>query len=173
MNQFMSCGQFRFDNTATLTTNTTGTTDNSSVQTPITVDCGPGCTLTQGYWKTHNPSFGVKPQGRKGPPIHDWTDAPTWFTNFITPPNGNPYYQASHQFMAALLNRANGASTPQNVDAALGTAWDFFIDPANAPGDSWSDATHTQLVQWGGLFGSYNEGLIGPGHCSEDATSAQ
>jgi len=206
MNQFASCGEFRFDNTATLTTNTTGTTDNSSVQTPISVACAPGCTLTQGYWKTHNPSFGIKPQGRKGPPIHDWSDAPawsswylwqffggtpnptpsgklevaipvqaapTWFTNFTTPPDGNPYYQASHQFMAALLNRANGASVPPNVDAALGEAWDFFINPANVPAVNWSDATSTQLVQWGGLFGSYNEGLIGPGHCSEDASSNQ
>ena len=99
--------------------------------------------------------------------------APTWFANFTTPPKGDAYYNASHQFMAALLNRANGASTPQNVDVALGAAWDFFINPANVPGIKWDDATRTQLIQWGGLFGSYNEGSIGPGHCSEDASSIQ
>ena len=41
------------------------------------------------------------------------------------------------------------------------------------PGIKWDDATRTQLIQWGGLFGSYNEGSIGPGHCSEDASSIQ
>jgi len=203
MNQFAACGLFRLDNTATLTTVDLSRTDNSSLTTPITVDCPSGCTLTQGYWKTHNLSFGVKPQGRKGPPVHDWSAAPawtdwyqwqffngtpaptpdaltpvplplkappTWFTNFDTAPKGNPYYIASHQFMAALLNKANGASAAI-IDAELTAAYTFFLTAI--PTTDWSDAQRALLISWGGTFGSYNEGLIGPGHCSEDQTSQQ
>ena len=203
MDQFAACGNFRFDNTATLTTNTTGTTDDSSLQTPISVDCPQGCTLTQGYWKTHNASFGAdKKGGRKGPPVHDWSAAPawtdwyqwkffggtpdpvpptitavplpvkstpTWFANFTTAPQGNPYYQASHQFMAAVLNVANGAPAGA-INTQLTAAYTFFLT-AN-PNTNWSDSQRTQLLAWNTLFGSYNEGTLSALHCSEDATSS-
>jgi hypothetical protein len=206
MDQFAACGNFRFDNTGTITTNTTGTTDNSTVQTPITVDCPQGCTLTQGYWKTHNPFFGAdKKGGRKGPPVHDWSAAtawatwhtwrffggtpnpvppgvtavpvppvatgnqPSWYSNFVTPPQGNPYYNASHQFMAAMLNVANGAGGgPINTD--LAAAYTFFLT-AN-PSTAWTDEQRAQLIAWNNLFGSYNEGKLAALHCSEDATSS-
>ena len=215
MSQFEpSCGNFRFDNTATLTTDDTGATDNSSLQTPITIDCPQGCTLTQGYWKTHNASFGVgrgKNDVRRGPPIHDWSDAsawtnwnlwrfffgtpspvPTgatpvitavpvppvasgnqvsWFGNFQTAPGGNPYYQASHQFMAATLNVANGA--PQAaINTELGNAYNFFLANTN-PNTNWTADQRAQLLAWSSLFGSYNEGTLGTLHCSEDGTSSR
>jgi len=203
MNAFAACGLFRLDNTATLTTVDRLLTDDSSLQTPITVDCPSGCTLTQGYWKTHNPSFGIKPQGRKGPPIHDWSlvptwadwyqweffggtpapvpagavavplppkAAPTWYTTFVTAPKGNPYYQAAHQFMAAMLNVANGASGAV-VNTELANAYNFFLTAD--PGTAWDDTQRAQLIAWSGLFGSYNEGDIGPGHCSEDPPTQQ
>lgn len=73
---FAACGNFSFDNTATITTNTSGTTEDSSLRRRPRVDCAVSCTLTQGYWKTHNPSFGAnKKTGRKGPPIHLFTRA--------------------------------------------------------------------------------------------------
>jgi len=206
MDQFAACGNFRFDNTATLTKNTSGGTDDSSLQTPISVDCPQGCTLTQGYWKTHNPFFGAdKKGGRKGPPVHDWSAAPawspwhtwsffggtpspvptgktavplpdvangnevSWFANFQTAPKGNPYYQASHQFMAAALNVANGAPLGP-IDTELGNAYTFFLT-AN-PSTDWSDTQSAQLLAWNSLFGSYNEGKLASLHCSEDATSS-
>jgi hypothetical protein len=95
---------------------------------------------------------------------------PTWFTTFDTPPKGNPYHQAAHQFMAATLNVANGASGAV-INSALYNAYSFFLT-AN-PATAWTDDQRTMLLGWSSLFGSYNEGDIGPGHCSEDETSAQ
>jgi hypothetical protein len=191
-----ACGAYTYTNTANFVTDDTQTQGSSNLSIPITWDCPAGCTLTQGYWKTHNSSFGVRNGGRKGPPIHDWTDnvaftnwntwqfyggvptavpspvvgAPSWYTNFDTPPKGNPYYQASHQFMAALLNRANGAGVPTSVSLALTAANDFFL--LAVPTTSWTAEQKTQLLNWSSLFGSYNEGLIsGYPHCSEDGTS--
>lgn len=195
LQSFGSCGAYTYVNTAQFVTNTTATTGTSTLSIPITWDCPAGCTLTQGYWKTHNYSFGVKNGGRRGPPIHDWTDnvaftnwnvwkfyggvptavpspavaAPSWYTTFDTPPKGNPYYQASHQFMAALLNRANGASVPSSVGNALAAANTFFLSAV--PTTSWSPEQKSMLLNWNSLFGSYNEGMIaGYPHCSEDGT---
>jgi hypothetical protein len=211
MSQFPpGCGNYRFDNTATLTTNTTGATASDDLQTPITVECPQACTLTQGYWKTHNASFGAgkgKNAVRRGPPIHDWgalvnvwgpwhtwrffggtpepvpTGAtpvivavpnppignPTWFANFQTAPSGNPYYQASHQFMAAMLNVANGAPLAP-INTELGNAYNFFLTAS--PNTNWSQPQITQLLAWNSLFGSYNEGTLGTLHCTEDGTSS-
>ena len=206
MNTFAACGTFRFDNTATITTNTSGTTDDSSLQTPITVDCPVSCTLTQGYWKTHNESFGAnKKTGRKGPPVHVFSGAaaawdrwdlwrffggtpvpvptgvtavadppdatgnqPSWFKNFSTPPAGNPYYQASHQFMAAMLNLAAG-SPGGVIDSELGDAYDFF---KTANPNSLTAGEKSQLLIWASSFAAYNEGRVGTEHCSEDGTSS-
>lgn len=193
------------------------TADQSLTVVVNSAACETGCTLTRGYWQTHNGSFGLgkgKNSVRRGPPIHDWTVAnrtawngwdlwhffegtpeptvvnastnllypptpvnelpatgnqATWYGTFWTAPAGNPYYQASAQFMAALLNRANGASTPAAVGSALSSAWAFFLtaDPAT----QWSDAQRANLVGWAGTFAQYNEGSAGVRHCDEDATS--
>ena len=99
------------------------------------------------------------------PPIGN----PTWFANFQTAPSGNPYYQASHQFMAAMLNVANGAPLAP-INTELGNAYNFFLTAS--PNTNWSQPQITQLLAWNSLFGSYNEGTLGTLHCTEDATSS-
>jgi hypothetical protein len=53
----LECGLNTHTNTSTLTTNDTNTSTTSSWTINATVECTNGCTLTQGYWKTHNESF--------------------------------------------------------------------------------------------------------------------
>ena len=48
------CGDHTFDNTASFETTDTGATGEDSWQVIVTVACPTGCTLTQGYWKTHS-----------------------------------------------------------------------------------------------------------------------
>jgi len=209
---FAVCGAYDFPNTASFTSDgasefSTPRTGESRFNVPILVACAPaGCTLTQGYWKTHNTLFGAdKNDGRKGPPIHDWSAAtawttwefwrffggtpapvppgvtavpvppvgsPSWFATFTTQPKGNPYYQAAHQFMAAMLNGANGADG-SSVGTELGDAYTFFLTAV--PGTTWSRGERTKLIGWNSLFASYNEGTLigGPPHCDEDGTSAR
>ena len=93
----------------------------------------------------------------------------TWYQIFWTPPAGNAYYSLAHQYMAARLNILNGASAPSSVTAAITTATSLFATytPAQIGALSGSDALRKQFVALAGTLGSYNEGLIGPGHCDE------
>ena len=92
----------------------------------------------------------------------------TWFNVFWTPPKGNTYFNLAHQYQAAKLNSLNGANVPANVATALQDAEEFFDEftPTN-----WPKGKRKDMIEWAGLFGSYNEGTIGPGHCDEDNTS--
>jgi hypothetical protein len=153
------CGPYTVENTASFTS-TAGTTGSSSnTATPLTgsdpvtvnvdVRCPPqGCTLTQGYWKTHNASF------KGGAPADDaWgnigslkelmgfftdgdpasatmtgpnPDGFTWFSVFWTAPKGDAYYNLAHQWMAAVLNVENGATPSADVAAAISGAEAYF-----------------------------------------------
>jgi len=184
----LECGDNRYDNTATLVTNDTQTelTDDASIN--IYVDCVEGCTLTQGYWKTHNASF---PGGasKKADPTWELLDADldtffdkelepfflsgqTWYEVFWTSPRGNQYYNLAHQYMAARLNVLAGAD-PSEVNSALASATTLFEtytpDEIAALKGNTGKELRAQFVELAGVLGSYNEGLIGPGHCTENS----
>ncbi|HEY4512527.1 MAG TPA: hypothetical protein VJH63_02595 [Candidatus Paceibacterota bacterium] len=186
----LECGENDWPNEARFVTNDTQTpgADNWNVHITVT-DCFQGCTLTQGYWKTHNDSF------KGGAPTDDnWDNITTlaelsgffttvnsypvvgpnvppftWFSVFWTSPSGNAYYNLAHQYMAAKLNVLNGAAAPAGVASAITSAEDFFdsYTPASFSALGKKHALRTQVVGWAGTLGSFNEGTIGPGHCDE------
>jgi len=189
----VDCGETNVPNVASYVTDDTETTDDDNWNILVNVDCDEGCTLTQGYWKTHNDAF------HGGAPTDDnWenvgplaeeevffpaTVAPpntdTWFAVFWTAPKGNAYYNLAHQYMAAVLNELNGADVPTEVSDAMDVAEDFFEDytPSEAAnmlkGKNKKDnkPLHQDVISAAGTLGSYNEGAIGPGHCDEDGNS--
>lgn len=192
-----SCEDFTVDNTATVTPDDDPpVSDGWSI--PFDVQCPQGCTLTLGYWKTHNLSFrgGALPDDNWGTITPNaeqtgffTTDAGnsfattgpnippfTWFGVFWTAVKGNAYYNLAQQYMAAKLNILNGAD-PTAVSTAITLAEGLFGDPAPAytPAQidalKGSDPLRQLFISLAGTLGSYNEGSIGPGHCSEDATS--
>lgn len=57
---YAACGDYEFVNTASFKTNDTGTTGSDSWTVKVSVPCAGGCTLTQGYWKTHS-KYGPAP----------------------------------------------------------------------------------------------------------------
>jgi hypothetical protein len=144
----------------------------------VDVPChGNGCTLTLGYWKTHS-KYGpaAKPDatwnllpGGLGPDTTFFLSGQTWLGVFQTPPAGNVYYQLAHQYMAARLNILNGASSTAAVNAAIAWATTFFqtYTPAQAGAFAKNSSIRAQAISAAGTLGSYNEGAIGPGHCSE------
>ncbi|MBM2822538.1 MAG: hypothetical protein HW413_1284 [Thermoleophilia bacterium] len=191
---FADCGEFDVDNTARFITNDTDTTGSASVSIPVHVPCVTGCTLTQGYWKTHS---------NRGPAPLDTTwnllpDQPaafdpdgiqeaqdetffysgqTWYQVFWTPSSGgNAYYILAKQYMAARLNILNGASSTSAVNTALTNATNYFNNPANTPASALnlSKSARNTLLGYAGTLGKYNEGTIrgGPPHCDEDGHSA-
>jgi uncharacterized repeat protein (TIGR01451 family) len=186
------CGEHEVPNTASFETNDqdgedddTGS-DNWNVT--VTIECQEGCTLTQGYWKTHS-EFGPAPEDEdwyligdfdgdgtsEGPGEQFYLSGQTWYQVFWTKPAGNAYYILAKQYMAALLNIASGADSPASVDAAI-TAADALFDvytPAEIGALKGNKQPRPQFISAAGTLGAYNEGTIGPGHCDEDSTSSR
>jgi hypothetical protein len=180
------CGEQNVPNTADLLTNDTGATDESSWNIVVTIPCPEGCTLTMGYWKTHNDSFwGGAPAdpnwsllGPLGEETLFFDTGDTWFEVFWTNPAGRPYYQLAHQWMAAYLNKlsieAIGGSIPAAVQDALDDGADLLDEYDGSEADKTPDikgkdakAIRAEFVELAGILGDFNEGTTGPGHCDE------
>jgi hypothetical protein len=125
------------------------------------------CTYTQGYWKTHGPI----PTGNNTNvwPVTSLTLGTVVYTDlelqaiFDTPAQGNGLISLAHQLIAAKLNIAKGADG-SGVAASLAAA-DALIGGLVIPpvgGGSLPSSTTSSLTA---TLTSYNEGLIGPGHC--------
>lgn len=140
-----------------------------------TLDCGSeeGCTLTQGYWKTHTPL--VCATDPDSPLCIEWPvdsltlgtvsyDVEELVSVLNTPAAGNGLIALAHQLIAAKLNVANGAdgsavaTAMADADTLIGG---LVIPPVGsgylAPSDT------SALIA---ALSSYNEGATGPGHCS-------
>ncbi len=140
-----------------------------------------GCTRSKGYWKNH---AGLGPQEDMVTallPIHlgsadsaaamGVTDARTavdilQMQTYGAPSNGITKLYA--QLLAAKLNIAAGADGA-DADAVI-TEADLFV--GNHDWQSWGQLSkdeQKQVLTWMGTLGEYNEGLIGPGACGENA----
>ncbi|HKH61931.1 MAG TPA: hypothetical protein VKA49_13915, partial [Flavitalea sp.] len=149
--------------------NTLQRSDFTSTKSCNTLECrsGEGCTLTQGYWKTHGPI----PAGNN---VNEWdvtelTLGTVLYTDlqlqsiFDTPAAGNGLIALAHQLIAAKLNIANG-SDPTDIAAAIAAAdaliGGLVIPPVGA-GSLPASATSSLIT----ALANYNEGATGPGHC--------
>ena len=183
---YEQCGdQPSIDNTAKFVTNDTKTEGQDSVSIPVHVPCN-GCTLTIGYWKTHadpnsprnNPDETLKVLESVGGTI--WLGTPNGTKSVaVTSSNvvsilkfdgSNGIKKLQAQLLAAKLNEANGAAVPTGVQDTIKAA-DLFLAANGA--SSWDSLTRTQknqVLTWMNKLDQYNNGLIGPGHCSEEST---
>lgn len=110
-----------------------------------------GCTYTQGYWENHG----------------DWpATAQVDFCGFsglellMLPVEGNAWMNLAHQFIAAELNVANGASTTCDLDVAMHEAQQLLEKCELV-----DDADISAALQLAAMLDDYNNGEIGPGHC--------
>ncbi|NJO14271.1 MAG: hypothetical protein HC877_00535 [Thioploca sp.] len=178
------------DNTATFTSteDNSNTTGSDSEHVPVCLPQNDSCTLTQGYWKTH--SIHGKAPASEGwyvfaptnvagvvdnSVIVNLADQPffksapqTYYDVLWTPPKGNAYYNLAHQWIAAYLNWINGASMPADVNNAFIEGWKLLAayTPAQVKADK---KIANQFKLWYPILDSYNNGLVGPGHCSDDS----
>ena len=81
-----------------------------------------------------------------------------------TAPQGNAYYILAHAFIAAKLNGLNGADTSA-ISSQLDWAEAFFA--ANTPSTQLSKVERLEVLTKATILDQYNNGYIGPGHCSE------
>jgi len=158
------CGDYKVENTASLST---GASDSWTVN--VHVPCLEGCTLTQGYWKTHS-EYGPAPYDDTWAQLSDGADTlffdkgASWYEVLWTPPKkGDVYYILAHQYIAAYLNGLNGADT-----STLGTA----LTDAAALLDEYDTKSiprsiRPSFINLASTLDQYNNGYTGPGHCSE------
>ncbi len=121
-----------------------------------------GCTLTQGFWKTHPDEWPVDELEIGGITY----DENALLALLRTPVRGDASLALAHQLIAALLNVASGASPIATIDQAQD--WmsahgsgplPYGIAPSSTDGPA-----ATALTE---LLGAYNEGESGPGHCGD------
>jgi hypothetical protein len=166
---YEQCGDYTVKNTATFRTTDTGITGSDSWTINVHVPCMGGCTLSQGYWKTHS-KYGPAPYDNTWAKIGEDTifylSGQTWYQVLWTPPaGGNAYYILAKQYVAAQLNILNGAASTAQVDAAISSATTFFN--TYTPSSTLSKTVRNNALSNASILERYNKGYIGPGHCSE------
>lgn len=195
-----ACGASSFTNTASYATvddaNDTDEADTAEYTVAIDVPCPEGCTLTLGYWKTHNATFhggapadpnwfligDVDGDGDSEGELEDFFDTgKTWYEVFWTNVSGRPYYQLAHQWMAAYINALSiqdlGGSIPASVQTALTTGAALLDEYDGSEAGKNPDikgknasSIRAQFTSLAGTLGAFNEGDLGPGHCDDDGT---
>jgi len=166
-----ACGTYEVANTASFVTNDNGNTGSDNWTVHVTVPCA-GCTLTQGYWKTHS-SHGPAPYDDTWD-LRDGGDALFLGTGksyyeilWTVPKGGNAYIILAHQYIAAELNKLNGAYVPPEVQSAMDEAEELLIKYEEKLSIPKKGADREWAIELYELLDDYNNGYIGPGHCSE------
>lgn len=129
--------------------------------------CSPikGCTRTQGYWKSKPGVLWPAPYSRDA---MFFSSGLTWQQILHTPSQGgNAYLILAHQYIAAVLNRASGASAPSSLQAIINKATSWFSSGVNL--DSCSGSACETQKNWAGLLDTYNNGLYpgAPSKCPD------
>jgi hypothetical protein len=166
---YSAAGSYPVDNTVTVTSSD-GATNSSSAHVTVNVPSN-GCTLTIGYWKNH------QSQTAKYLPI--WLGIPNASASVqvMIPTQASSVLgfggQASNgfnkllgQLLGAKLDIASGADS--SAVASTISAADAFL--ASHPASSWSTlakAQQQQVNSWMSQLDNYNNGLTGPGHCTQ------
>jgi hypothetical protein len=171
---YSTCGQYTVNNTAAFVTNDTKTSAADSWTVNVNVPCG-GCTLTIGYWKTH---AGFGPQkdmvtklllqwlGTEGGAKSVKVESAGQAVTILSTMGSNGIDKLKAQLLAAKLNIKNGASNAA-VASTITAADEFLAATSSADWGSLSKTEQGKVLGLMSTLDKYNNGLIGPGHCSQ------
>lgn len=170
---FAVCGPFEVVNTAWYVGKSTGASEAATWTVGGEVPCATGCSLTPGYWKTHS-EYGPAPYDGTWAQLPQGADTPFFASGgsyygvlWTSPAGGNAYYILAHAYIAAALNRLNGADFAAAQDAFdAATALFQAYGPSSAALGKKGFA-RSQAIALAETLDRYNNGLIGPGHCDE------
>lgn len=169
------CGDYSFNNLASLITNDTGIEARDNWNLLIHVPCQ-GATLTIGYWKTHA-GFGPQndmvsdllpiwlgtPGGGKSVEVTTTAGAVKLLGMNGDASNGiNKLYA---QLLAAKLNIVNGADDTA-VKSTIASTDSFLAANDESSWSKLSKADKTKVLNWMTTLDNYNNGIIGPGHAT-------
>lgn len=131
------------------------------------------CTHTKAYWKTHA-------KGKKKDPAWDLIEPDGKKTKFFKsqksyykvlwnrPRRGNVYYLLAYEYIAAELNKLNGAEFSE-IKGAFDKATELFEEyaPKKTERLRKNNDLRKQFLELAKELRSYNTGEIGPGHCDD------
>jgi len=125
-----------------------------------------GCVRGLGFWKNNTSSW---PSGYDpGAPF--FNSGVTWLQALDpSQTNGsNGYYNLSHQYIAAVLDQANGACVPAGVQGLLDDAADFFANNGTASATCSTPSSCGLQKTWAATLATFNEGTYpgGPAACT-------
>jgi hypothetical protein len=147
--------------TNTPTRTPTPTPTNTPTNTPTPTPTPAGCTLTQGYWKNHPEDWPVSSL-QLGSVVYTKAQL---LSILSTPVKGNGLISLAHQLIAAKLNIADGAS--DSSIATYITQADALIGGKVVPPVGNGSLTTAQVATLVGKLDEFNNGVTGPGHCSQ------
>ncbi|MHC4645087.1 MAG: hypothetical protein ACYTBJ_06280 [Planctomycetota bacterium] len=173
---YAECGVYEVNNTAYFVTQDTQTTGSDDWTIAVTIPCE-GCTLTPGYWKTHS-KYGPAPYDDAwamvdpdGEDTMFFDTGKSWYEVLWTnPKKGNAYYILAHAYIAAALNVMNDADIPADVLDAWNdatTLLDDYDTNMNSLKGKNSAEIRADFIAIAKLLDDYNNGITGPGHCTE------
>lgn len=126
--------------------------------------CPPkGCVHTQGYWGNKPDVAWPKGHGRDA---EFFDSGLSWQEVLDRPTRGDAYFILAHQYIAAVLNTASGASAPNSVRSVILAAGSWF--KTATPGACVRGACQLQR-SWAGILDEYNNGDYpgAPAHCPD------
>ncbi|MGC9360287.1 MAG: hypothetical protein ACP5G7_07935 [Anaerolineae bacterium] len=161
------------ENCASFVSKDTPLTGQDCHSVDIEVPCV-GCTLTPGYWKTHS-MYGPAPYDDTWALIGENTlfflSGQSYYEVLWTEPSGgNAYYILAHAYIAAELNFLNGADPTAAEDAfdeVTALFAEYTPDEVAAMKGKTGREMRMEFIELAMTLDDYNNGLIGPGHCSE------
>jgi hypothetical protein len=126
-------------------------------------NAGSGCTYTQGYWDNKPGVIWPSPYDRNNMFFMSGQSWQQVFSSAVNTATG--YYQLAHQYMAAALNIASGASVPAGVATTMTLAEGWLS--TNMQSACSGNGSCGLQKDWAGVLDQYNNGLYpgGPPHC--------
>ncbi|MBQ5945898.1 hypothetical protein [Massilia sp. ST3] len=130
-------------------------------------DCGcppKGCVRTQGYW-SNKPGVTWPSGFDRNAPF--FSSGLSWQQVMDRPTRGDAYLILAHQYVAAVMNRAAGASAPSGVQSVINGATTWFNSGVTL-GQCMAGGCLLQRA-WAGVLDTYNNGNYpgAPKHCDE------
>lgn len=167
---YEACGSYTVENVASFVAGATGAAGSDRWDIAVNVPCDQGCARTQGYWGAHSKHGPAPYDATWALVMPDGEDSPffssgqTWYQVMQTSSaGGNAYYILARQYIAAALNQLSGANTSV-ISAELALAAQLLAD--YTPASTITGALRDSFINTAGTLDDYNNGVIGPGHCS-------
>jgi hypothetical protein len=165
------CGDFAVTTVASYEGLDTGGTADAAWTVNGEVACNPGCTLSQNYWKRHS-HFGP----RRYNPTWDQIGAQGEDTPFFRSGGthiqamwriglGNPYWTLAKSYIAAKLNRFNGAQFTPGTLTAFNAAT-ALLEQYTPSQVALNNTVRKQFTKNAAALKDFNSGRTGPGKCT-------